>query len=109
MQNRYSFTDRPSDDLVDRCAAEQIAYGPLGAQPFEREAPLARGSSALQRVARRHGASPAQVALAWLLVRSAALLPIAGTTSTHHLEANVAAAQLTLTHEDLVELADEQR
>ena len=60
---------------------------------------------ALESVARKHAVTPAQVALAWLLQRSAALLPIPGTSSLAHLEQNVAAAALALDDEDVVALA----
>src|SRR5262249_10690057 len=107
VQNRYSLGDRSSDALVDRCTAEGIAfiaYAPLGAHPFEREAPLTRAGGALDRVARRHGAAPGQVALAWLLARSPAILPIFGTRSTAHLEADLAAVRVTLGPEDIRDL-----
>ena len=66
----------------------------------------ARGVRALKvmRVATRHGVTPAQVALAWLLARSPMVLPIPGTQSIDHLEENVRAAALALTREDLDEL-----
>lgn len=107
VQNRYSLSDRESDDLVDFCADEGIAfvpYGPLGAKPYEKEAPLTKTGGPLDRVAARHGARPGQVALAWLLSRSPAMVPIAGTTSVAHLEENVAAAALELSEEEFAAL-----
>ena len=102
VQNRYSLADRRWDRLVDVCAREGLAFLPWY--------PLAAGDLPARRVrlgpiGERHGATPAQVALAWLLQRSPAMLPIPGTSSSAHLEENVAAAALRLTAEDLAELA----
>jgi pyridoxine 4-dehydrogenase len=90
VQNRYNSADRSSEALVDLCAGEQIAFLPW--------APIqdVRRSSAVATVAERHGATPTQVVLAWLLARSPAMLPIPGTGSIEHLEENVAAAGLRL-------------
>jgi pyridoxine 4-dehydrogenase len=115
VQNRYNLRERGDDPLVDYCAAHGIAYlpwGPLGAQPFAPEAPLAHadaGATAaktggIEGVARRLGATVGQVALAWLLARSPNILLIPGTTSLAHLEENVAASRLELSPEDLREL-----
>jgi pyridoxine 4-dehydrogenase len=75
-----------------------IPWYPLGAGSALRAAKL-------KRVAARHGATPAQVALAWLLERSPIMLPIPGTSAIAHLEENVAAATLRLSAEDLAALA----
>jgi transposase len=81
-----------SDALVDLCEQEQLVFLPWA--PIE---DLGRSRrQALQRIAERHHASPQQVALAWLLARSPAILPIPGTSSVAHLEDNVAAAGLRL-------------
>jgi pyridoxine 4-dehydrogenase len=94
VQNRYSLSDRASDPVVEICER-----GGLGFLPWF---PLSAGSiprsrdRRLQEVARAHGATRAQVALAWLLRRSPAILPIPGTSSIAHLEENVAAARLQL-------------
>jgi pyridoxine 4-dehydrogenase len=101
VQNRYNLGDRASDPVLEMCARDGIAFlpwYPLGAGP------LASGRGALQQVARRHDATAAQVALAWLLAHSPVMLPIPGTSSVAHLEENVAAAALRLTPEDLHEL-----
>jgi aryl-alcohol dehydrogenase-like predicted oxidoreductase len=95
VQNRYSFADREWDYVVDYCERNEIAFipwFPLGAGKVAGEV--------LDRIAKKHGASPTQVALAWLLNRSPFMLPIPGTSSVAHLEENVAAASLRLTHED---------
>jgi pyridoxine 4-dehydrogenase len=95
VQNRYSFADREWDYVVDYCERNEIAFipwFPLGAGKVAGEV--------LDRIAKTHGASPTQVALAWLLRRSPIMLPIPGTSSVAHLEENVAAASLRLTRED---------
>lgn len=99
VQNRYNLLERGDDAVVDYCAEQGIAYlpwGPLAAKPFSPEAPLARGSGALSQLAGDLGATTGQVALAWLLRRSANIILIPGTTSIAHLEENVAAGQIQL-------------
>jgi pyridoxine 4-dehydrogenase len=92
VQNRYNVADRQDDPLLDRCAADEIAFVPFF--------PLGTFSPAqarvLDSVAARLGASPQQVALAWLLHRSPNILLIPGTTSEAHLRDNVNAAALNL-------------
>jgi pyridoxine 4-dehydrogenase len=91
VQNRYSFADRESDFIVDYCAENGIAFLPW--------APLGQGRKAdvaIEKVARELNAAPLQVALAWLLKRAKAILPIPGTSSVAHLEENVAAGGLEL-------------
>jgi pyridoxine 4-dehydrogenase len=100
IQNRYNVVDRKWEDEVAYCEREQIAFIPWF--------PLSAGSLSeggpLHRVARRHGATVYQVALAWLLAHSPNMLVIPGTSSVAHLEENVAAAELKLTARDLTEL-----
>lgn len=99
LQNRYNVTDRKWDHEVDYCEREGMAFIPWF--------PLSAGNldaGPLQRVAERHGATVFQIALAWLLARSPAMLVIAGTTSVEHLEENVVAAELRLTARDMEEL-----
>jgi aryl-alcohol dehydrogenase-like predicted oxidoreductase len=101
VQNRYSLGDRQSEPVLEACEREGLAFlpwFPLAAGE------LARPGGALDRVAAAHGASPSQVALAWLLARSPAMLPIPGTSSVEHLEENVAAAGLRLSSDELDEL-----
>lgn len=108
VQNRYSLADRSHDALVDACAAAGIVffpYGPLDAQAFQQGAPLADPAGRLGAAARERGCTPAQLALAWLLARSPAMVPIPGTTSVAHLEENVAAAGIKLTAEEAAALA----
>ena len=99
VQNRYSFADREWDNVVDYCERNGIAFIPWF--------PLGAGSVAgkvLERIAKARHAKPIHVALAWLLKRSPAMLPIPGTSSIPHLEENVQAASLQLTEEEYLEL-----
>jgi pyridoxine 4-dehydrogenase len=100
VQNLYNLATRRDDALVDRCAAEGIAYAayfPLGGfTPLQ--------SATLDRVAAGLGASPHQVALAWLLRRSPTMVLIPGTSSLAHLRENIAAADLVLPPEAVAEL-----
>lgn len=100
VQNRYNISDRTWEDVVNHCEREELAFIPW----FPLSAGGLEDPSRLSRVARRHGASIYQVALAWLLARTPAMLVIPGTSSVSHLEDNVAAAELELTEDDLVEL-----
>jgi pyridoxine 4-dehydrogenase len=93
VQNRYNLADRDSEPVLRRCEELGLAFLPWG--PLGR-GELARPSSAVQDVARRHGATPGQVALAWLLARSPLMLPIPGTSRVAHLEENFAAAAIEL-------------
>lgn len=102
VQNRYNVADRASEDVLDYCTRENIAFIPW--------APLARGASAtlagkggdaFQAIAVAHGASEFQLAIAWLLARSPAMVPIPGTSSLTHLEENVAAASIKLSAKEL--------
>ena len=100
VQNRYSFADREWDYVVDYCQRKGIGFipwFPLGAGKVAGEV--------LHRIAQAHNASPTQVALAWLLHRSPIMLPIPGTSSTEHLEQNVAAASLRLSEEEYEKLS----
>ncbi|MFJ2769097.1 aldo/keto reductase [Streptomyces sp. NPDC087300] len=100
LQNRFSPLTREHAELVDVCAAQDIAYVPY----FPFGGAGAPDLEALRRVAERHGATPAQVTLAWLLAISPAMLAIPGTSSPDHLAENVEAAALRLDADDLAEL-----
>ncbi|MEV7193733.1 aldo/keto reductase [Streptomyces sp. NPDC093510] len=102
VQNRYSPLTREHAELVGLCAARDIAYVPY----FPFGGAGAPELTALRRVADRHGATPAQVTLAWLLAVSPTMLTIPGTSSPAHLEENVAAAGLRLDDVDLAELTE---
>lgn len=100
VQNMYNLAHREDDALVDELAADGIAYVPFF--PLGGFSPLQ--SETLSKVARRLGASPLSVALAWLLRRSPNILLIPGTSSVAHLRENVAGAGLALSDEDMAEL-----
>ena len=100
VQNRYNVADREWEETVDYCEREAIAFIPW----FPLGAGNLRAEEIVTRVARRLGASPIQVALAWLLDRSPMMLPIPGTSRVKHLEENVAATALRLSDEDRAEL-----
>jgi len=107
VQNAYSVLDRTHDDLVDLCTERGIAFVPffpLGSA-FTGGPQALADDPAVAAVAEKHGASPSQVALAWLLARSDRILLIPGTTSVAHLEENLAAGDLDLDAEDLDQLA----
>ncbi len=100
VQNNYNLAHRADDALIDDLAQQAIAYVPFF--PLGGFTPLQ--SSTLSSVANRLGATPMQVALAWLLQRSPNVLLIPGTSSVAHLEENLAAAELTLSPEAVTEL-----
>ena len=102
VQNRYNAEDRGSDPVLELCERLRIVFIPW--------APLAGGALSgargpLRRMARRLGATPAQVALAWLLHTSPLMLPIPGTRAIQHLEENVRSMMLRLEPGDLADLA----
>ena len=105
VQNSYSLADRSSEPMVVVCEHERLAFLPW--MPLFRGA-LAGGLSRLGRIAKAHGATPGQVALAWLLHRSSTMLPIPGTSSAAHLEENLEARKLRLTTAE-VEALDRYR
>jgi pyridoxine 4-dehydrogenase len=93
VQNRFNLTDRASEDVLGACAADGIGFIPY--RPLE-VGDLDRPGGPVADAAERHGATPSQVALAWLLQRSDVMLPIPGTGSVAHLEENAAARDLRL-------------
>jgi len=97
VQNRYNLADREWEDVVVHCEANGIAFIPW--YPLA-AAKLADKGGALGRIAKKHKATPAQVALAWLLKRSPVMLPIPGTSKVAHLEENVGAAEIELSEEE---------
>jgi pyridoxine 4-dehydrogenase len=100
VQNQYSLTDRRAQEVLDTCAAAGIGFvpwAPLDAGARDPAGPVAQ-------IARRHEATPMQVAIAWLLHASPAMLPIPGTSSLAHLDENVAAAGLGLDAGELTSL-----
>lgn len=102
VQNLYNLANRQHEDVLDYCERENIGFIPWF--------PLATGELAqpggkLDQIAQRLGATPAQIALAWLLRRSHVMLPIPGTSSVAHLEENTAAAELELSDADFEALS----
>jgi pyridoxine 4-dehydrogenase len=97
VQNRYNATAREADPVLDACTERGLGFIPW--------APVGSGDvSALAAAAERHGVTPSQLALAWLLHRSPVMLPIPGTSSVAHLEENVAAATIELTPDEVAAL-----
>jgi aryl-alcohol dehydrogenase-like predicted oxidoreductase len=101
VQNRYNLVDRQSEDVLEHCTQENLGFIPWF--------PLATGELAKQdgpltRAAKRLNATPAQIALAWLLRKSAVMLPIPGTSKVKHLEENTAAAPIKLDDSTMEEL-----
>jgi pyridoxine 4-dehydrogenase len=97
VQNLFNLADRDAEPLLDHCTAEGIGFIPWF--------PLATGELSkedgpLAEAAKRHDATPSQLALAWLLKRSPVMLPIPGTSSIDHLESNTAAAGIELTDDE---------
>jgi len=107
VQNRYNVVDREWDEVVEYCNRNRMAFipwYPLGAGSLEKAAGERAAEERVERVAKRRNATTLQVALAWLLARSDAMLVIPGTSKVAHLEENVGAADLILTDEDKREL-----
>jgi pyridoxine 4-dehydrogenase len=100
VQNQYNVEYRKSEDVLEACERLGIAFLPW----FPLGAGSATRSHKLISVGKRLNATPAQVAIAWLLKKSPVMLPIPGTGSISHLEENVAAARLTLSAEDMGQL-----
>jgi aryl-alcohol dehydrogenase-like predicted oxidoreductase len=113
VQNRYNLIDRDWDAVVDYCTRERIAFipwYPLKAgevtrtgvkQSLKRLLGKAQEPEGVKAVARRHNATPSQIALAWLLQRSPVILPIPGTSRRDHLEENSRATSITLSADDI--------
>ncbi len=102
VQNRYNLGDRKSEKAIDYCEKENLGFLPWFPVGGGRGI---RSGAALDAVTKAHNATVYQVALAWLLQRSPAMLPIPGTSNIKHLEDNVAAAKLKLTPEEWKTLA----
>jgi pyridoxine 4-dehydrogenase len=99
VQNRFNLEDRGSEEVLERCQELGIGFIPWR--------PIAGGGldeGPLRESAERHDATPAQIAIAWLLTRSEVMLPIPGTGSVEHLEENVAGAGLELSEEEIEQL-----
>jgi aryl-alcohol dehydrogenase-like predicted oxidoreductase len=102
VQNLYNLTNRGHEDVVDYC--DQAGLGFIPWFPLA-TGKLAAAGGPLDQIAKDHGSSPSQLALAWLLRRSSVMLPIPGTSSVGHLEENCAAAGIELTDEEFEQLS----
>jgi pyridoxine 4-dehydrogenase len=107
VQNRYNINDRASADVLAVCERERLAFIPWAPIASGKAETLEGGASskALDALAQAHGVSVFQAAIAWLLAKSPAMLPIPGTSSLAHLEENVAAARLKLSAAELAAIA----
>ena len=101
VQNRYSVSARDSEPVLEACAEQGLGFIPWF--PLDAGSPK---SDALREIAEAHGATPHQVAVAWLLQHSPVTLPIPGTSKIDHLEENVAAASLRLTDDEMARLEE---
>ena len=97
VQNRYNLVDRSSEEMVNICERDGLGFIPWF--PLA-TGDLARAGGKLDQIAARHRATPARIALAWLLQRSRVMLPIPGTSSVKHLEEDVVAAQIKLSGDE---------
>ena len=105
VQNHYNLAMRQSEqmtvseteEMIDLCARQGIGFIPWSPLAFGE---LAHSGGILDQIAKRHGAQPGQIALAWLLKRSSTMLPIPGTSSVNHLEENIAGATIRLSQEE---------
>jgi len=104
VQNRYNLVDRGSEKVLDYCEKHNIGFIPW--YPLA-SGDLAKSGGVLDAIVKKTGATPSQIALAWVLKRSPVMLPIPGTSKVAHLEDNVAAAGITLSDADFKAL-DEQ-
>jgi pyridoxine 4-dehydrogenase len=102
VQNKYNLADREWESVLDHCERENIGFIPWF--PLQ-TGKLASHGGPLAEIAKQHRATPAQIALAWLLKRSAVMLPIPGTSKVKHLEENMAGASIKLTDEEFAKIA----
>jgi pyridoxine 4-dehydrogenase len=102
VQNQFNLTDRSAEPVLDYCTDQSIAFIPY--RPLATGA-LAAGGSPLAELAKRHEATPAQLALAWLLKHSPVMLPIPGTSSVEHLQDNMLGAGIELTADEFAKLS----
>ena len=100
VQNRYNVVDRASESMVDLCEQEELAFLPW--------APIQEADEVdvITYAARNHGYTPRQIVLAWLLARSPQILPIPGSGSAEHVEANIAAAGIKLDQNEVAAITD---
>ncbi|HET7435558.1 MAG TPA: aldo/keto reductase [Thermoanaerobaculia bacterium] len=103
VQNRYNVADREWESVLDYCERENIGFIPWFPLATGK---LAEGSGPLARAAKKHGAEPSQIALAWLLGRAKVMLPIPGTSKVKHLEENMAGSSIQLTPDEMEAIAN---
>jgi pyridoxine 4-dehydrogenase len=103
VQNLYNLGDRKHEDVLEYCEKEGLAFIPWYPVAAGK---LARPGGKLDTIAKRHGATVAQLSIAWLLYRSPVMLPIPGTSSVAHLEENVKSAEIVLSDDELKEIED---
>jgi pyridoxine 4-dehydrogenase len=106
VQNRYNLVDRGNEDVLDYCERHGIGFIPW--YPLA-AGNLAKSGSILDAITKAHGATPSQIALAWVLKRSPVMLPIPGTSKVVHLEENVASVNIQLSDEEFAALDREGR
>ena len=106
VQNLYNLGDRKHEDVLEYCEKEGLAFIPWYPVAAGK---LARPGGKLDTIAKRHGATVAQLSIAWLLYRSPVMLPIPGTSSVAHLEENVKSAEIVLSDDELKEIEDVSR
>ncbi|HKQ10784.1 MAG TPA: aldo/keto reductase, partial [Rhizomicrobium sp.] len=112
VQNSYNLADRESDDVVDYCQQNGIGfipYYPLGGDGELTRPANSNGTRVLDEIAKAKGATPGQIALAWLLKRSPVMLPIPGTSKLAHLEENAGAASVVLSDAEFAALDRKRR
>jgi pyridoxine 4-dehydrogenase len=103
VQNQYNIGDRQHEDVVDYSTTHNLAFIPWSPVAAGK---LTKPGGKLDDAAKQHGTSVSQLSLAWLLHRSPVILPIPGTTSIEHLEANLAAAEVSLTDAEWKQIED---
>jgi pyridoxine 4-dehydrogenase len=106
VQNRYNLEDRHSEDVLEACEQAGIGFIPWFPLATGR---LAEPGGPLDRIAREQDATPAQIALAWLLARSQVMIPIPGTSSVEHLEEDFAATRIELSPSEVDEIGSASR
>jgi pyridoxine 4-dehydrogenase len=106
VQNLYNVGDRQHEDVLEYCETEGLAFIPWFPVAAGK---LTQSGGKLDTIAKRHGATSAQLSIAWLLHRSRVMLPIPGTSSTAHLEENLKAAELILSDTELREIESATR
>jgi pyridoxine 4-dehydrogenase len=101
VQNRYNVGDREHEDVLEYCEEHGLAFIPWYPVAAGK---LAQPGGKLDTIAKRHGATVAQLSIAWLLYRSPVMLPIPGTSSVEHLEENMKSAAISLSDAELKEI-----